>query len=159
MRDNMVCRCFRQLECPSLALTESGTVAGKWGVELHALIRLSGSPPYLVAGDEEVRDDSLRMQALLLAEAVAVVVGENPAAPDRLLDDAAPQGIGVVVIGEVEHMEAPELDLQFRPCASFGFSIPPGNQRLQRRLFSSFLRLLGALRGTFSCPVASRTTA
>lgn len=98
MRDNMVCRCFRQLECPSLALTESGTVAGEWGVELHALIRLSGSPPYLVAGDEEVRDDSLRMQALLLAEAVAVVVGENPAASARLLDDAAPQGIGVVVI-------------------------------------------------------------
>lgn len=44
------------------------------------------------------------MQALLLAEAVAVVVGENPATSDRLLDDAAPQGIGVVVIGEVEHV-------------------------------------------------------
>ena len=65
------------------------------------------------------------MQALLLAEAVAVIDGENPAAPDRPLDDAAPQGIGVVVIGEVEHVEAPELDPYFRPCASFGFGIPP----------------------------------
>lgn len=62
------------------------------------------------------------MQALLLAEAVAVVVGENPTASARLLDDAAPQGIGVVVIGEVEYVEAPELDLHFRPCASFGKS-------------------------------------
>lgn len=97
--------------------------------------------------------------ALLLAEAVAVVVGENPAISTRFLDDAAPQGIGVVVIGEAEHVQVSELDLHFRPCASFGFSIPPGNQRLQRRLFSSFLRLLGALRGTFSCPVVSRTTA
>ena len=101
MRVNMICRCFRQLECPSLALTESGTVAGEWGVELHAQFRLGGPPPYLVAGDEEVRDDSLRMQALLLAEGVAVVVGEKPAASGRLLDDAAPQGIGVVVIGDL----------------------------------------------------------
>lgn len=77
MRDNMVCRCFRQLECPSLALTESGTVAGEWGVELHAQFRLGGPPPYLVADDEEVRDDSLRMQALLLAEAVAPALGEQ----------------------------------------------------------------------------------
>lgn len=97
--------------------------------------------------------------ALLLAEAVEIVVSENPAISTRFLDDAAPQGIGVVVIGEAEHVQVSELDLHFRPCASFGFSIPPGNQRLQRRLFSSFLRLLGALRGTFSCPVVSRTTA
>lgn len=71
MKDNMVCRCLKELECPSLALTESETVAGEWGVELHALIRLSGSPPYLFAGDKDVRDDSLWMQALLLAEAAA----------------------------------------------------------------------------------------
>ncbi len=54
MRDNMVCRCFRELECPSLALTESGTVAGEWDVELHALFPLGGPPSYLVAGDKEV---------------------------------------------------------------------------------------------------------
>ena len=58
------------------------------------------------------------MQALLLAEGVAVVVGEKPAASGRLLDDAASQGVGVVVIGEGEHVEVPELDLHFRPCAS-----------------------------------------
>ena len=62
------------------------------------------------------------MQALLLAEAAAVVVGENPAASGRLLDDAASQGVGVVVIGELEHVEAPEFDLYFRPCASLGKS-------------------------------------
>ena len=62
------------------------------------------------------------MQALLLAEGVAVVVGENPAASGRLLDDAAPQGVGVVVIGEVEHVQVSELDLRFRPCASLGKS-------------------------------------
>ena len=77
MRVNMICRCFRQLECLSLALTESGTVAGEWGVELHAQFRLGGPPSYLVAGDEEVRDDSLRMQALLLAEGVAPALGER----------------------------------------------------------------------------------
>lgn len=60
--------------------------------------------------------------ALLLAEAVEIVVGENPAISTRFLDDAAPQGVGVVVIGEVEHVEAPELDSYFRPCASFGKS-------------------------------------
>ena len=38
---------------------------------------LFSPPPYLFAGDEEVRDDSLRMQALLLAEAVEIIVGEN----------------------------------------------------------------------------------
>lgn len=97
--------------------------------------------------------------ALLLSEAVEIVAGENPAISTRFLDYAAPQGIGVVVIGEAEHVQVSELDLHFRPCASFGFSIPLGNQRLQRRLFSSLLRLLGALRGTFSCPVVSRTTA
>ena len=42
--------------------------------------------------------------ALLLAEAVEIVVGENPAISTRFLDDAAPQGIGVVVIGEAEHV-------------------------------------------------------
>ena len=77
MRDNMVCRCFKQLECPSLALTESGTVAGEWGVELHAQFRLFSPPPYLAAGDEDVRDDSLQMQALLLAEGVAPALGER----------------------------------------------------------------------------------
>lgn len=44
---------------------------------LHALFRLGGPPPYLVAGDEEVRDDLLRMQALLLAEAAAPALGER----------------------------------------------------------------------------------
>lgn len=68
--------------------------------------------------------------ALLLSEAVEIVVGENPAISTRFLDYAAPQGIGVVVIGEAEHVQVSELDLHFRPCASFGFSIPPGNQRL-----------------------------
>lgn len=98
------------------------------------LARLFSSTPYLAAGDEEVRGDSLRMQALLLAEGVAVVVGENPAASGRLLDDAAPQGVGVVVIGEVEHVEVSELHLYFWPCASLSFSAPSGNQRLQRWL-------------------------
>lgn len=40
-------------------------------MRLHALIRLGGPPPYFFAGNEDVRDDSLRMQALLLAKAAA----------------------------------------------------------------------------------------
>ena len=41
------------------------------------LARLFSPPPYLAAGDEEVRGDSLRMQALLLAEDVALALGER----------------------------------------------------------------------------------
>lgn len=52
-----------------------------------------------------------KQHALLLAEAVEIVVGENPAISTRFLDDAAPQGIGVVVIGEAEHVQVSELDL------------------------------------------------
>ena len=127
---------------------------------------LFSPPPYLFAGNEEVRDDLLRMQALLLAKAAEIVVGENPAASGRLLDDAAPQGIGVVVIGEVEHVEAPELDLHFQPCASLGFSVPPESDgegisvRLETREVEVIVLALGEWIVGKPCdvPIAESTT-